>query len=207
MALRYQKYSNRLFIGIYVACLLCVIVLLTACRQQPVPRPDGYFRIDAYPDVWRTDTLGGISLQVNDSSRSVVQPDATEGVMWCNVVYPRYNATIYLSYIPVADKGELASLLAESRDLVYRQSVGTAAVTAVEYEDASRPLYAILYRLSAGSATPLQFVATDSLRYLLRGALYYDVMPLRIDSVAPTLEYMEADMARMIESILPVENR
>lgn len=205
MALKYQKHSRRLFIGIYVACLLSVIVLLSACSGSSVPRPDGYFRIDAYPDVWRTDTLGGISLQVNDSSRSIVPHDAAEGSVWRNIVYPRYRATIYLSYIPATDRDELASLLAESRDLVYRQSVGTSSVTAVEYEDARRPLYAILYRLSAGSATPLQFVATDSARFLLRGALYYDVSPLRYDSVAPTLEYLEADIARMIESITSVK--
>ena len=98
-------------------------------------------------------------------------------------------------------------LLAESRDLVYRQSMGTPFVTAVEYEDATLPLYAILYRLSAESATPLQFVATDSACFLLRGALYYDMSPLRYDSVAPTLEYLEGDMIHMIESITPLQGR
>lgn len=207
MALKYQKHSRKLFICIYAACLVCVIALLTACRQPSVPRPDGYFRIDAYPDVWRTDTLGGISLQVNDSSYSVVPQDAAAGSVWRNIVYPRYKATVYLSYIPVTDVAELSALLAESRDLVYRQSVGTSSVTAVEYADTHRPLYAILYRLSADSATPLQFVATDSARFLLRGALYYDVSPLRNDSVAPTLEYLESDMAHMIESITLLKKR
>lgn len=207
MALKYQKYSRRLFIGVYVTCLLVVIVMLSACRQSSVPRPDGYFRIDAYPEEWRTDTLGRILLQVNDSSYSVVPRAATEGYVWHNIVYPRYKATIYLSYIPISDKNELSMLLAESRDLVYRQSMGTPSVTAVEYEDATLPLYAILYRLSAESATPLQFVATDSACFLLRGALYYDMSPLRYDSVAPTLEYLEGDMIHMIESITSLQGR
>lgn len=205
MAQKYHRLSRPLFITIYVVLLVGVIVFLQSCGAAPVPRPDGFFRIEPYPASYHRDTVGRMSLLINDSARCDVLRAGNPGeYAWCNVVYPRYNATVYLSFIDAPARSGLAELLAESRDLVYRQSVGAARVEAVEYVDADKPLYAILYHLSAASATPLQFVATDSLSCLVRGALYYDHSPLRPDSVAPTIEYLADEMAVMIESLLPV---
>ena len=60
--------------------------------------------------------------------------------------------------------------------------------------------YATLYNLSAESATPLQFVVTDSTRYLLRGALYFDESG-KSDSIAPVIDYLSDDIIHLIESI------
>ena len=61
-------------------------------------------------------------------------------------------------------------------------------------------LNATLYNLSAESATPLQFVVTDSTRYLLRGALYFDESG-KSDSIAPVIDYLSDDIIHLIESI------
>lgn len=184
---------------LYLIASIAIILLLTACREQATPRPNGYFRIDAYPACYHIDTLGNVSLQVNDSALCMTPSTHTaDGVEWLNITYPRYRATIYLSYIPLADN--LERLMAESIELVYRQNVNTQQVEAIAYENSDAQLYATLYTLSAQSATPIQFIATDSLRYLLRGALYFD-NPVKADSVAPALQYIETDIMQMIESI------
>ena len=61
-------------------------------------------------------------------------------------------------------------------------------------------LHKNLYNLSAESATPLQFVVTDSTRYLLRGALYFDESG-KSDSIAPVIDYLSDDIIHLIESI------
>ena len=90
--------------------------------------------------------------------------------------------------------------MAESIELVYRQNVNTEQVEAVAYEDPEAHLYATLFTLSAESATPIQFIATDSIQYLLRGALYFD-NAVKSDSVAPSLHYIEEDIMYLIESV------
>ena len=55
-------------------------------------------------------------------------------------------------------------------------------------------------RCSAESATPLQFIATDSVRYLLRGSVYFDE-PGKSDSIAPVVGYLSDHIAHLIESI------
>lgn len=187
---------------LYGAIIAYTIMAMTSCQSRVTPRPDGYFRIEPYAESYSPHTMGLISLLINDSAQCMATHEVgQEDVCWLNVVYPRYHATIYLSYIPVDHNFD--RLMSESIDLVYRQNVITEQVEAMAYEDAGRELYATLYSLSPESATPLQFIATDSTHYLLRGALYFD-SPVKTDSVAPSLQYIEQDIMQMIESITPI---
>lgn len=205
MANKCRKYLHVLFIGLYASLFLCMVIFLSACRESVTPKPDGYFRIEPYPQTFRMDTIGWIAISVNDSARSVVPADKSDAeAYWLNLTYPRYRATLYLSYIPVKGHDNLELLLSEGRELVYRQNVNTSAVRAVAYENRERTLFATLYTLSAESATPLQFIATDSAGFVLRGVLYYDA-PVRQDSVAPTIEFLEADIMQLIESVTPIQ--
>lgn len=198
----YSRGMNKIFVWLRITVIMCAVLLLASCQQRATPRPDGYFRIEPYPASYTPYRLGTITLHVNDSAQCVVAKGGEQrGAHWLNVVYPRYHATIYLSYIPL--EGDIERLMGESIDLVYRQNVITEQVEAVAYEDVERGLYATLYSLSPESATPLQFIATDSVAYLLRGALYFDA-PVKTDSVAPSLHYIEADIMQMVESITPI---
>ncbi len=195
----YNKKSYHIFIRLYT--FAAIIFVATACKQEITPRPEGYFRIDAYPNTFRSDTLGDIILQINDSAQSKFQSTHQEGIYWLNTTYHRYNATLYFSYITL--NNNLERLINESLELVYRQNINTTSVEAVAYEDTDLPLYATLYKLSPQSATPLQFIATDSSHYLLRGTLYFD-SPVKPDSVAPSLQYLEEDIMYLIENITPI---
>ncbi|MBO7317748.1 MAG: hypothetical protein J6U43_03395, partial [Bacteroidales bacterium] len=101
------------------ACVVAIaglIMLFASCSNGSVPRPKGYFRIDSYPTHYTPTPLGGISLHINDSARCITANNtADNGVHWLNIVYPRYNATLYLSYIPL--KENLDRLMAESIEL------------------------------------------------------------------------------------------
>lgn len=196
------SYTYKIASWLYRTIVACVVVIMTSCQSEVTPRPDGYFRIEPYVESYSPHTMGVISLLINDSAQCVATHAVEqEDVYWLNVAYPRYNATIYLSYIPLSNNFE--RLMSESIDLVYRQNVITEQVEAIAYEDAERRLFATLYSLSPESATPLQFIATDSTKYLLRGALYFDT-PVKTDSVAPSLQYIEQDIMQMIESITPI---
>ena len=204
MAKKYHKHSFGIITFILALLIAGVIFVFVSCNNTPTPRPHGYFRIDPYPINYKSQSLGNIILQVNDSAQcDTPSTQAHDGVHWLNIQYPRYNATIYLSYIPLSNN--LDRLMAESIELVYRQNVNTEQVEAIAYEAPDEKLYATLYALSPESATPVQFIVTDSTQYLLRGALYFD-SPVKTDSVAPSLHYIEDDIIYLIESITRSES-
>ena len=192
--------------------VLCVLLAgmaagIHSCRQKYTPLPDGYFRIDPYPCSYeRTDLLQpSISFEIPEGTVASVNNDSSrhgDDVQWLDIRFPRYQATLYCSYHTL--RGNLDRLLSESKDLVYRQSIRPDVVQANSYEDDEQRIYATLYDLSAESATPLQFVVTDSSLYLMRGSLYFDE-PGKSDSIAPVIDDLSNHIAHLIESIeIPV---
>ena len=62
-------------------------------------------------------------------------------------------------------------------------------------------VYGTTYRLRGSRvASTYQFWVTDSVNHFLRGALYLNKVPNN-DSLAPVLEYIQADMDHLIETL------
>ncbi len=176
---------------------------IVSCQRTYTPKPDGYFRIDPYPEEYRRVSMpaspSALSFEIPEQAQTVFANDAqSNGVQWLNVRFPRYRATLHCSYHPL--RNNLEQLTGESRELVYRQSIYPDRVQAIAYTDTVQPVYATFYDLTAESATPLQFVVTDSAHYLLRGALYFDE-PGRSDSIAPVIDDLSNHIFHLIESI------
>ncbi len=193
------KCRARLCVGI----LLAVVVGTLSCRQSYTPKPDGFFRIDPYPELYHRvtvqDSPSALSFEIPEQTETTFVNDAKlNDVRWLNVRFPRYRATLHCSYHPL--RGNLDQLNDESRELVYRQSIHPDRVQAIAYADTIHAIYATFYDLTAESATPLQFVVTDSVCYLLRGALYFDE-PGRSDSIAPVIDDLSNHIFHLIESI------
>jgi hypothetical protein len=53
--------------------------------------------------------------------------------------------------------------------------------------------------LGGESASPLQFMLTDSASRFFRGALFYDTRP-NADSLAPVTAYLQEDVTELIQS-------
>ena len=60
-------------------------------------------------------------------------------------------------------------------------------------------MYGSLFMLDGESASPLQFMLTDSVSRFFRGALYYDCIP-NADSLAPVTRYLKQDIVELIQS-------
>ena len=75
--------------------------------------------------------------------------------------------------------------------------VGCPAMQAYSNPEAS--VYGSLFMLDGESASPLQFMLTDSVSHFFRGALYYDCIP-NADSLAPVTRYLKQDIVELIQS-------
>jgi gliding motility-associated lipoprotein GldD len=171
---------------------------LPSCENTHIPRPYGYFRV-LLPerDYRKLDTLElPYKFDVSTVAR-IVSRNAEDAEYWIDIEYPSLNGSVYCSYIPV--KGDLFELSEESRRLVYKHTVRAESIGESFYENPRQRVYTLFYDLEGNTASPLQFVVTDSLRHFFRAALYFDHLP-NSDSIAPMLHYIREDMIRLIES-------
>lgn len=185
---------------IYMMAVACALLLLGfyGCGRKYVPRPYGYFRIEL-PDTayiyFSNDTL---PYAFSVSENAVVNPKYELNERnWINIDYPVLNATIHCSYKPV--KGNLAVLSDEAQQFVYKHAMKAEAIPERGFENPSKHVYGVYYELQGNTASPIQFVLTDSTRHFFRAALYFNTHPNQ-DSIAPVLNYMQTDIIRMIES-------
>ena len=184
---------------VYYALAVFFLFSLASCKKKYTPKPRTYFRIDLpkkkyenwnknYP--YSFDKLS-IANVVADSSETTEK-------YWVNVQYPDYNATIHLSYKSVDENVE--KYLEDSRKMVYKHSIKANAITEQLFFNEDKNVYALIYRIKGNAASSVQFVATDSIKHFLRGALYFKEHPNQ-DSLSPVIEYIDKDMVKLIESL------
>ncbi|MFQ9021972.1 MAG: hypothetical protein ACLR6J_12825 [Parabacteroides merdae] len=87
----------------------------------------------------------------------------------------------------------------ECRALVVRQSKYPERIKMQAYSNPEASVYGSLFMLDGESASPLQFMLTDSVSHFFRGALYYDCIP-NADSLAPVTRYLKQDIVELIQS-------
>ncbi|MHB9056531.1 MAG: gliding motility lipoprotein GldD, partial [Paludibacteraceae bacterium] len=83
--------------------------------------------------------------------------------------------------------------------IVYKHTVRADGITETPFENPGKRVFGILYELTGNTASPVQFVLTDSTKHFFRGALYFDNVPNK-DSIAPMSEYVREDIVHMMES-------
>jgi gliding motility-associated lipoprotein GldD len=184
--------------SITVLSVLLVIVFV-ACEGEVVqPKPSGYYRIDlptrAYKR-WQPDCP--FSFKVSDQANiHKSKKDAVD--CYFDLVYPDFNATLYLSYLPVNDN--LKSLVDQEYSLREKHNSFSTGVSERLYQDPDLKVSAMVFDLNGvKAATPLQFFITDSANHFFRGALYFYNSPNN-DSLAPVIKYIREDIDTLVAS-------
>lgn len=187
----------HLFTSLSIFLLLFLFML--SCSGSYTPKPRGYYRID-FPvknyQMFDTTFPYAFSFPVYAS----VTPDRSKLAepYWININYPRFHATLHISYKPV--HGNLASLLEDARTLVNKHIPKASAITQREYADPSRNVFGLIYDIrGADAASAIQFYLTDSTRHFVRGALYFNMVPNN-DSLAPVIDFLRVDLEHMIHT-------
>jgi gliding motility-associated lipoprotein GldD len=175
------------------------MVVSFACKQKYTPKPKAYFRIDLPEkqyEIWNKE----YPYSFNKLSIAEVVADSSKGAekYWLNIRYPNYKATIHLSYKKV--DGNIEEYLEDSRKMAYKHSIKADAIGEQVYLNANKNVYALFYRIKGNAASAIQFVATDSTKHFIRGALYFNEHPNQ-DSLAPVIQYIDKDLVKLIETL------
>lgn len=192
----------KLYIPIAITTAAVVILaLITIVRNhysQEVytPKPYAYVRIEVPDHSYRPAAYGPYGFELSTHAELQARPEPGERY-WANINYPTLNATIHCSYKPV--RNDLTALTRDALEFVYKHSQQASAIPEHDYSNPEQHVYGVFFTLEGNTASPYQFILTDSTRHFFRGAVYCNCRP-NADSLAPVLDYLREDVIHIMET-------
>lgn len=185
------------FKKMFFAAGLFLVLTLTACKDDVVPKPKGQLRLD-YPTAKYSPFSNGspnclFTFDVNEKSKVKVKQDCS-----MEIEYPKMKATIYLNYKPV--KGNIDQLLRDAQKLTYEHVVKADDIAEQPFLNPVNKVYGMFYQVGGNAATNAQFYVTDSTRHFLVGSVYFYAKP-NYDSILPAAAYIKNDMRKIMETV------
>lgn len=183
---------------VYTCIWIVWMGIMFSCAEY-TPKPRGYFRIEPPVATYRELPVDSLPYTFRISDRAIVElPVGDKAGNGLNVTYPFLHVKLYCSYL----SGTLSTLQEaekECRALVIRQAKYPDRIQEQAYRNPDAGVYGSLFLLDGESASPVQFLLTDSVSRFFRGALYYDCIP-NADSLAPVTCYLRKDIIELIQS-------
>lgn len=180
---------------------IAVVVGLSSCEKNWLPRPTGYNRIDLPAHDYQQ-LPEGYPYQMDVSKYSIVEPDSfnLQEKAWINLNYQEFGAKVHLTYKRIDGKdvdfktlsNDAFKLTAKHQIKAYGIDEGVL-ITPNGYS-------AVVAELTGEVPTQFQFFVTDSTKHFLRGALYFNTAT-KNDSLAPVIEYIKIDMTHLMNSV------
>ena len=179
--------------------LFMLVLCMQACRPPAVPKPYGYFRI-AIPDTSYTtySPLDYPYVFMVSKNAEILVKDQEGEKYWIDIYYPLLNTTIHCSYKPI--QNNLRSLSRDAQEFIFNHATIASSIPEQSFANPQQNVYGVYYELHGNTATPLQFVLTDSIAHFFRGSVYCNDVPNQ-DSLAPIVNYMRHDVRRLMESL------
>jgi gliding motility-associated lipoprotein GldD len=181
-----------------VRILSATLLLLAACRPDPVPKPKGYFRIDlGEREYQKWDGAGAFSSEIAANANMELRLEEG-GQRWYDLVYARHRARVHLTHRFV--EGRLWELIEDAHTFKAKHEQKAARIKSHRINRAEAQVHGTLFYVDGDVASPLVFYLTDSTRHFLYGALYFDARP-NGDSLAPVTERIREDVRHFAEHL------
>ncbi|GHV63824.1 gliding motility lipoprotein GldD [Bacteroidia bacterium] len=193
------SFHQKRFFG-YSLCI-CMMVIISACREDYIPKPYGYYRITFPPKSYHLlNEKLPYRFEIADNATMEEDNAVDAEPFWINITYKEYNAQINISYKPILTDTTFEQLIADSQHLAYAHINKASAIKERYFENEKDKVFGVLYAIEGNVASSTQFFMTDSTRHFVRGSLYIKERP-NIDSLAPVLEYLTEDVIVLMQTI------
>lgn len=174
---------------------LFIVVFILSCGGETLPKPKSYLKLQ-YPEssYIKVNTACPYNFEIATSANISFKNNC-----WASITYPHLKATIHLTYRGIDNN--LDEILKEVEKLTFDHTVkADAIIDALPYENFEKRVFGKLYNIEGNVATNIQFRATDSVKHILAGALYFYTKP-NYDSILPAIKYLEKDIMHLVETI------
>ena len=168
--------------------------MIVSCGKETLPKPVPYLKLQ-YPEAayHKIESNEPFTFEISNLSKINFK-----NKYWVSIEYPQLKATVHITYRPV--NNDLDQILKEVEKLTFEHTIKADAINAVPYENLKKRVFAKLYNIEGSVATNIQFRATDSVKHVLSGALYFYAKP-NYDSIVPAIKYVEKDIIHLIETL------
>jgi len=183
-----------------VIIVFCLTLLISASCNRGTPRPRGYFRIE-FPEKEYIRLDSTMPYSILYPKYAHIEPDLSSKAEphWINIEFPEFKATIHITYKNLI-KEDLYTILEDIIRLSFSHTYKADAIEEYVYIDDENNVYGTVFEVRGNAASPLQFFATDSVKHLIRGSLYFNVTPNR-DSLSPVIDFLTDDVLLLMENI------
>lgn len=205
-----------------ITCLLALTIIYS-CNNTYTPRPRGFFKIDFPKHTYQVFDKAGYPYRFEYPSYANIVQDSTffedqpENPYWINIEFPQFHGKIYISYIEIGGKSRFKirdakgnyidslgvntfdNLIKSSYALTYKHSYKASSIDDSVFTTANK-VEGVYFKIGGNAATANQFLATDSVKHFLRGALYFDATP-NADSLNIVNNFLQQDMKHLINSL------
>ncbi|PJJ48761.1 gliding motility lipoprotein GldD [Hymenobacter chitinivorans] len=178
-------------------------LLLASCSSPAdyTPKPKGYNRIDL-PAATYQQLAPGHPYTFEYSRQAKVLRDSSYLAQphWINIYYPKLQANVQLTYMPIKHDQKLFNkLLEDARKLTAKHQIKASAIDESVIKTPSG-LRAAVFELSGEVPSQFQFYTTDSTTHFFRGALYFRTATAN-DSLAPVIDYVKKDVVHLLNTL------
>lgn len=171
-------------------------LMFVACNEDYKPKPKAMFALDfPKPEYENIDLNCPYTFQKNTETK--LQFAGNDSCIF-NIVYPKMQGVIYITYEKVEDN--LDKLLADAQQLPLKHTIKADEIFGDEYENPEHNSYGMLYTVTGNAASQAQFYLTDSTSNFLTGSIYFRHKP-NYDSIYPASEYLKDDLRKLMESL------
>ena len=190
----------------YLILLSIFAIVLSSCDGERVftPKPRMYPRVD-YPthayeqfqsDVCNFTFLKPVYSEV-DSDVDFFGEKKSD-LCWFDLNIKQLNSTIHFSYNKIEGENTLQKLVDDSFQLVEKHNV-KAEYRAESPVDNQYGVQGFRFDIDGPVASPINFFLTDTTQHFVRASLYFNdaVYP---DSIAPVLDFVSQDVAKILET-------
>ncbi len=180
---------------------MLLMLLLSACDREYLPKPLGYNRLELPAHEYHSlpDTLP-YTFEYSKHAKLLKDTSAIRDQYWIEIYYPVMKSNIHITYKALHNsKKLLKEYLDDSYTLTAKHQIKAYAINEVVTKTPSGKTV-VIAELEGEVPSQFQFTVTDSADNFLRGALYFNTK-VQNDSLAPAIEYMKLDMMHLINTL------
>jgi len=186
----------------FIVFVFIISILIYSCKQDVVPRPRGYFRIDLPEKSFKPfENDCSYSFEIPDYAIVNNKRTKEEEECWLNIDFSRFKSTLHISYKEIANPNDLFQYTEDSRNLVYKHTLKASEIDEIIIRNPEDKVYGIVYEIGGNTASSMQFYLTDSTKHFVRGSLYFNTSP-NIDSLSPVLYFIKQDVQHLINTLV-----
>lgn len=167
-------------------------------NRKPVdtPRRIAYPRIDTYDTVYTAIGDLPVNMEVNAGAVVSIPRTENEDVIWIDVDYPRYKATLHCTVM--ATDPQKTPMIVDNRTQRMSLNLGENAATQLTVRSRSGVYDSVVLTTTGQTLTPVQFLSVGQ-RWIVSGALqWHDTMLSSADSISPIVDAVTRDVTHTV---------